>query len=343
MIVSSYTPKEVLSFMGLIDTYRRWSEYEQYGSRKYFQYHPSEWGRCLRAQQYKHYTQLGYINVEFVPKESKLLRLFDKGHNMHNRWSSYFEDMGVVRGRWKCANRLCQLFLDSGKMIEDMDHHTDGGQSNINKILQENKSRIYGEEERQGCFRPEKCVCGCTDFEYLETHVRDESINMKGNADLILDCSKLTPERFKGVRTTFDPRFLPKDGQIAVADMKSIGQSAWDFQLVKKGAHPYYIIQIIIYIHILNVDYGLIIYENKNNSELQIYKVERNDKWWEIIKWQASTMMSMVADKKLPPPRYEKSSYDCKGCEFKSLCHKSKVWADPKLKSKKESFYRELL
>jgi len=96
MAYEDYTPKEVSSLIGVIDTYLRWNQYTQRNDRSYLHFHPSEWGKCLRSQQYKHYAQLGYIKKEFSNFDSKILRLFDKGHNMHNRWVSYFDNVGNV-------------------------------------------------------------------------------------------------------------------------------------------------------------------------------------------------------------------------------------------------------
>ena len=85
MAYEEYTPKEISSLMGVIDTYLRWNQYQRKNERSYEHYHPSELGKCLRTQQYKHYVQKGYITLEFEPFDSKKLRLFDKGHNMHSR------------------------------------------------------------------------------------------------------------------------------------------------------------------------------------------------------------------------------------------------------------------
>ena len=92
----SYTPKEVSSLMGLVDTYlRHKAEVVEAGNRSYDHYHPSEWGKCLRMQQYKHYAWKGLIDVQYPEPSSEKHRLFDKGHNMHNRWSNYFDAMEV--------------------------------------------------------------------------------------------------------------------------------------------------------------------------------------------------------------------------------------------------------
>ena len=52
--ISSYTPPEVTSVMNLVDTYIRWRTVSTRYDRSYEHYHPSELGKCLRMQQYKH-------------------------------------------------------------------------------------------------------------------------------------------------------------------------------------------------------------------------------------------------------------------------------------------------
>lgn len=338
MVDSVYTPKEIQSLIGLVDTYKRWINFTNKNKRNYKHYHPSELGKCLRNQQYKHYVELGFIKVEFQENDSQTLRLFDKGNNMHSRWVDYFIDIGILRGCWKCNNVGCFLFDDNGEFVKQKNSQS------IHELIAEGKSRIHGQEEKLGIFKPEKCICGCKNFSYQEISVFSEALNIKGNADLILDCSNLDVNRFTGVRTTFDHRFLPSKGQKVVADMKSIGQSSWDYQLVKRGPHKPNLIQVQTYVNILDCDYGILIYENKNNSDMKWYKVEKNPEWWEVIQWQVNMMKEMVKEKKLPPPRYDdKSCFDCKKCEFSKLCFNSSVWNDPNFDKKRKNFYKALL
>lgn len=336
MAYEDYTPKEVSSLMGLIDTYRRWEHYRVRNDRKYVHYHPSEWGKCLRQQQYKHYVELGYIKAEFAPFSSKILRLFDKGHNMHNRWTNYFDNIGnVLLGRWRCKNSLCSLFNSEGEMKS-------ASSEELSEVYKNDKRRIYG--NKKPIFKPEKCVCGCTEFNYEETVVEDKLLNFRGRADMILNCENLDIEKFKEVDITFDTRFLPSKEMKVVGDFKTINSRGLTNQLDKKGPHKSYLIQLTIYTHILGCDYGLLMYECKDNSEMRWYMVPRNEEWWEIIKYQAKKMIDIASSKQLPPPRPMKSDcYECMNCGFRSMCKKSSIWKKENLNEIRRKFYKDLL
>lgn len=336
MAYEDYTPKEISSFMGLIDTYIRWDQYQKRDERKYVHYHPSEWGKCLRMQQYKHYVELGYIKSEFTPFDSKLLRLFDKGHNMHSRWIKYFDNIGnILMGRWRCKNILCSLFDSKGEM-------TSTSLEELKKVYKNKKSRIYG--NKNPILKPDECVCGCREFNYEETTVEDKSLNIRGRADMILNCDNLDVNKFKDVAITFDTKFLPVKGMRVVGDFKTINSRSFTSQLEKKGPHKSYLIQLTIYTHILDCDYGLLMYECKDNSEMRWYMVPRNDTWWETIKYQAKKMIDIASSKQLPPPRPLKNdSYECSKCTFKNMCKKSSVWKKENLNEARRQFYKDLL
>lgn len=336
MAYEEYTPKEVSSMLGLIDTYMRWNNYTTQNDRQYIHYHPSEFGKCLRAQQYKHYADMGYISVEHASLDSKILRLFDKGHNMHSRWIKYFDEIGkVLMGRWRCKNELCAAFDNQGNL-------NNLSLDDLKRVYIERKRRIYG--NNNPVFKPSQCVCGCKEFDYEETIVESKELNMNGHADMIVNCDDLDIERFKGVDITFDKKFLPINGAKVVGDFKTINSRAWNSQLKANGPHKSYLIQLTIYIYILNCEYGLLMYENKDTSDMRWYMVSRNDKWWELIQKQAKKMIEISSARQLPPPRPLKNdSYECLGCPFREMCKKSGIWQKKGLNEARRKFYGELL
>jgi hypothetical protein len=338
MSESAYTEPDIASLLGLVDTYCRWKDLQQKGSRRYFAYHPSEWGKCLRKQQYKHFVQMGIIPS--VPAEGfggQQIRLFDTGHTMHHRWQQdYFSNMGILRGVWKCGNAMCYAFDDEGNPTFDSIP-----EDRKQRVIK-GHTRLYGREELQGIFRPEKCVCGYNEFEYVEATVRSEEYNFEGHCDLILDFSKFDPEQFPGVRKTFNEKVFPK--RPIVVDMKTTGDWQWKNQVMKSGIHKEYIIQLTIYIHLLDCEYGVVIYENKSDSQAIAFKVERNERRWDEIKRQALMMRRMSEKRILPPPRpTDQDVMECQKCEFLKVCTKSNIWDDPKLEEKRKAFYGSLL
>jgi hypothetical protein len=342
--MSSNISPEAAAVNGLVDTYIRWKKTKA-PPRGHLVYHPSAMGSCLRRMQYQRYAEMnvGDIRIEKeIEFNSSKLRLFETGHHYQERWTNYFYEMGLLKGIWKCDNVFCYLWDDNSVFQED--------EEKKNRLIEKDQSRVYGRDSLIGCFKPDKCVCGCKNFTYQEVRVVDKELNLAGSADLILDFSNFNPDMFENIKKTFNFDFLPK-GAI-VADMKTINANGFS-ELLRTGPSMKYKLQLTIYANILNLDYGILIYENKNDSEMATFKIDKGDRTlWPIVKKQASLMIKMAGlevdgEKKylLPPPRPVKKDYnECKTqCEFKEQCHASKIWDDPKLEEKRRNFYGNLL
>jgi len=291
---------------------------------------------CLRQMQYKRYVSMGLIEVETEEHDSKLLRLFETGHHTQGRWEKYFTEMGILRGLWCCSNPLCSKFDEEG--IFDKDREI-------------GYSKIYGKDNKIGCFKPDRCTCGSTRFYYMELSVGDPELNMYGHSDMVLDYSRFDSNRYKGVLQTFDAMCLPTVP--IVADMKTINSKRFDKMIKYQKAPSFeYQIQLQIYINMLDCGYGMLIYECKDDSRTATYKIDKDIEQWETIKEQAKKMNKMVGykDEKgnvknlLPPPRpRDKASYECNYCDFNKICRACGVWDSPKLDLNRKDFYRSLL
>lgn len=315
-------PPEVTNLINLVNTHSSWVS-QNGPPRGHEIYHPSAFGSCLRKMQYQRYAERGYISVQPQIPEPRMCRIWDTGHSMHDRWAKYFEDIGVLRGVWECANPHCS-HNEGLPMAPDFD----------------GSPRKYGLDNKLGCFKPKHCECGCNQFKYHEVSVIDKKLNFHGHADQILDFSNFDPDRYQqgnAVPMLFKPEDLPK--KPIVIDMKTVNSFKFKSKL-KNTPDFHYKVQLTIYVNVLDLDYGVIIYENKDDCATKVYQVDRNPELWEKIKEQALKMNEMVDRKLLPPPRPEsKKSFDCNYCEFSPICHQSKVWDDPDLGSKRASFY----
>jgi len=290
---------------------------------------------CLRLMQYRKYADAGYISSSEEELDSRMIRLFEKGHNMQSRWERYFTNMGVLRGIWVCADPYCIRHDSSGDYKRSLS----------------GPPREYGKEDIIGGFKPDKCECGCKKFHYKEISVKSQELNIFGHADFILDFSKFDFSKFDEVFKSFNENNLPS--RPIVVDMKTINIKGFE-SLIDFGMPPSlgYQIQLIIYTHLLDCEYGLLVYECKNDSNIKAYKIERDDKSWKLIQKQAKLMVEMSEitgdDGKLlcllPPPRpTKKSCWECKNCAFKKRCHKSGIWNNAQLDKKRKDFYGHLL
>lgn len=372
--MSGIVPKEVAAIMGVIDTHCRYKSVNE-SPRNYRIYHPSALGGCLRLMQYQRFADdpsIEGIELTSEPLESNTMRLFDTGHSMHARWAKYWEEIGVLRGIWECNNRLCRAFDDDGNFLgidrakeirekykevatEDSDYlHNlpEDKRKEEAKLRSSIFPRKKGYENKIGIFKPKKCNCGCEEFTYHEINVRDEELNVFGHADLILDFSNFDVDKYSShgehnsnaniVDRTFDPKDLPSSP--IVVDMKSINDRGFK-NLKENGPSLKYKVQLVSYCNILDLEYGIIIYENKNDSQTMSFKISRSeDREWPMIHKQIRLMNKMYESKLLPPPRpLRKDSYDCKYCDFKNVCHNSKIWNDPDLNEKRIKFYDTLI
>ena len=326
------TSKKSQTVLELIDTYCRWRKKNE-PPRGYSIFHPSAFGKCLRNMQYLKYSENG-IKGMILPEEEfsgKQIRLFDTGNCMHNRWAKYFEEIGILRGVWQCTNPVCKFVTDSG---------TFSGTS-IAGYYKESP-RIYGKEEKQGILKPKECICGCRNFKYHEVSVSSKELGMHGHADMILDFSALEKDKFDGIKATFDMTEFPS--KPIVVDMKTCNNFAFS-KLSTNGPDSAYQIQLVIYSNILDCEFGVLIYENKDNSEVAAFQINKStDTAFAEVKKQAKTMIEMSNHNILPPPRpASKDCFECKKCQFRTLCHSSKIWDDKNLNKLRKEFYGILL
>lgn len=315
---------EITNIKNLVDLHLQWKNLNG-PPRGYEIYHPSAFGSCLRRMQYQRYAERGYIETKPESAAPNMIRIWDTGHNRGDAWAGYFADMGVLRGIWRCINPDCIYYDDNGVRHD---------------VKQIDKPRVYGRDNKIGCFQPEKCCCGNCQFAYDEVTVVSEELNFRGHCDLILDFSRFDPSRYsEGNPVPFVMKLEDLPQEPIVVDMKTCNSFKFKRKL-SSVPDFHYRVQVLIYTYLLDVPYGVLIYENKDNSETKIYQVPRNDEMWEKIKEQAHKMNAMVDKKLLPPPRPNaKTSTDCNYCEFSSICHSSRIWEDPKLHEKRSAFY----
>ena len=83
----------------------------------------------------------------------------------------------------------------------------------------------------------------------------------------------------------------PTKGE-AVLELKSINEKGFN-DLKSSPKHDHFI-QLQIYLNLLNKDYGIVLYENKNDQKLKAFKVERDVKVWNTLLERCQNIMNMT-------------------------------------------------
>jgi len=113
------------------------------------------------------------------------------------------------------------------------------------------------------------------------------------------------------------------EGEEVVAEIKTMNNEA--FESRKNNGEPKtgHLIQILIYMKILDKAKGVLIYENKNNHELLVFPVNVNDvyrKWVDYaFGWMREVRQAWV-NKTLPKKNYRSNAKVCKTCPVKNTC-----------------------
>jgi CRISPR/Cas system-associated exonuclease Cas4 (RecB family) len=116
---------------------------------------------------------------------------------------------------------------------------------------------------------------------------------------------------------------LDWEGQDLLGEIKTMPNEGFEYRKIAGKPKSGHLIQLLIYMKILNKSKAVMIYENKNNHELLIFPVELNEysfKWVEnAFEWMR-TVRGAWENKTLPEKNYRSNSKICKTCPIRATC-----------------------
>jgi CRISPR/Cas system-associated exonuclease Cas4 (RecB family) len=124
----------------------------------------------------------------------------------------------------------------------------------------------------------------------------------------------------------FGDVMLNWDDQELLGEIKTMPHEAFEYRKISGKPKAGHLVQILIYMKILNKGKSVLIYENKNNHELLIFPIELNEymyKWVEnAFEWMRQ-VRSAWENKTLPTKNYRSNSKICKTCPIRDACDKA--------------------
>jgi CRISPR/Cas system-associated exonuclease Cas4 (RecB family) len=113
------------------------------------------------------------------------------------------------------------------------------------------------------------------------------------------------------------------EGQALLGEIKTMPNEGFEYRKMAGKPKLGHMIQLLIYMKILNKNKAIFIYENKNNHELLIFPVELNTYTFEWVEnafeWMR-TVRKAWSDKTLPEKNYRSNSKICKTCPIRATC-----------------------
>ena len=121
----------------------------------------------------------------------------------------------------------------------------------------------------------------------------------------------------------FGDNLVEWEGEELLVEIKTAMQEGFEYRKKTRKAKLGHIIQVLIYMKILNKTKAVIVYENKNNHELLAIPVKLNDnyvKWTnEAFDWMRNVRKAWE-ERTLPKKNYRSNSKICKTCPLATVC-----------------------
>jgi CRISPR/Cas system-associated exonuclease Cas4 (RecB family) len=121
----------------------------------------------------------------------------------------------------------------------------------------------------------------------------------------------------------FGDVILDWGGEDLLGEIKTMPMEGFEYRQRVGKPKTGHLIQLLIYMKILNKSRAVLIYENKNNHDLLVIPVEAKQ---EYVKWVEGafdwmrTVRKAWEDKQLPTKNYRSNSKICKTCPLRATC-----------------------
>jgi CRISPR/Cas system-associated exonuclease Cas4 (RecB family) len=112
-------------------------------------------------------------------------------------------------------------------------------------------------------------------------------------------------------------------GRKFVGEFKTTRQEAYVHRETKGEPVDYHKVQVLIYMKVLGIDEGFLLYENKNTQQLLLIPVnmdEENTEYADYLFDWMRQVRKLWEDKKLPERPYTPKSRACKACSLFDVC-----------------------
>ena len=122
--------------------------------------------------------------------------------------------------------------------------------------------------------------------------------------------------------TSIVDAILSMDEELYVVKIEPLDNSSYN-KVKQSGAFKKHVVEIMVNMWLAEINAGLLLYENKDNDEFDVYHIEPYKPIIQSIGKKCSMMFDCKVSGKLPEKPYkERNSNECNACEFADKCWK---------------------
>lgn len=124
---------------------------------------------------------------------------------------------------------------------------------------------------------------------------------------------------------------INRAGERVVGEIKTTSSESFVRRQAAMKAPDYHLIQILIYMYVLEADSGFFLYENKNTHELLILPVYMDDANRKLVEDTFAWMRQVRKgweDRQLPERPFTRKSRECKDCPVSAVCWESEKYGE---------------
>lgn len=121
----------------------------------------------------------------------------------------------------------------------------------------------------------------------------------------------------------FADALIHHEGHQYVGEIKTTGHQNFEYRRNTNKVADYHLAQVLIYMYVLEIDRGVVIYESKDTNELHAITFKMTPQYKElvesILEW-CREVYQMYKDDIMPKRSFRKGSKICKGCPVEKAC-----------------------
>jgi CRISPR/Cas system-associated exonuclease Cas4 (RecB family) len=124
---------------------------------------------------------------------------------------------------------------------------------------------------------------------------------------------------------------INRAGERVVGEIKTTRSEAFNVRQAKMQPPDYHLIQILIYMYVLEAHSGFFLYENKNTHEILIIPVYMNEENKALVENTLQWMREVKKyheEKKLPKIPFRKNAKECKDCPVSTVCWDGETYGE---------------